>query len=137
MNRSHRTIGGLFLLLLLSSGCSGTASPAGKVTYQGKPVVWGSITLQAADGSMHQVGLELDGRYQLEGVPVGLAKVGVSSPDPTPSARVKNSTDPRVGKGPPPPPRGAWLALPAKFADPGTSGVTLQVGSGPADIDLK
>ena len=49
---------------------------------------------------------------------------------------LKGSTDPRV-KGSPPPPAGAWFALPSKFADPSTSGLTVQVGSGPADIDLK
>jgi len=103
------------------------------VTYLGKPVVWGSITLRAVDGSMHQIGIEPDGTYQLENVPVGLATVGVSSPDPRPSARQNDGrTTP-----PTPPPPGAWFPLPSKLGDPSTSGVTLQVGSGPADIDLK
>jgi hypothetical protein len=134
MTRSLQTVVGLFALLLLCSGCSRTASPGGKVTYQGKPVVWGSITLRAADGSMHQIGIESDGTYQLENVPVGLANVGVSSPDPKPSARLKE--DSRVRPAPPPPP-GAWFSLPAKLADPSTSGVTLQVGGASGDIELK
>src|SRR4051794_1498269 len=115
---------GFFAVLLLSAGCSRTASPGGKVTYQGKPVVCGSIALRAIDGSMHQIGIEPDGTYQLENVPVGLATVGVSSPDPKPSAR---QNDGRT-KPPPPPPPGAWFPLPAKLGDPSTSGVTLEVG---------
>ncbi|CAN5594540.1 hypothetical protein BH10PLA2_BH10PLA2_30050 [soil metagenome] len=136
MIRSLLTISACFALLLLGSGCARTANPSGKVTYQGKPVVWGSISLRAADGSMHQIGIDPDGTYQLEGVPVGLAKVGVSSPDPKPSARLKGNTDSRV-KAPTPPPPGAWFPLPDKLGDPSSSGVTLEVGSGPADIELK
>jgi hypothetical protein len=132
------TIGGCLMLLLLGSGCARTANPSGKVTYQGKPVVWGSISLRASDGSMHQIGIDPDGTYQLEGVPVGLAKVGVSSPDPKPSARLKaGGGESRGGKGTPPPPAGAWFPLPDKLGDPSSSGVTLEVGSGPADIILK
>ena len=125
-------------LLALVPGCGpGTATVAGKVTYQGKPVVWGSVTLKAADGSVHQIGINPDGTYRLDRVPVGVAKVGVASPDPTPSARAKASDDSRVPTGMPRPPAGAWFALPAKFADPATSGVTVQVGGGPTDIELQ
>jgi hypothetical protein len=108
------------------------------VTYQGKPVVWGSVTLKAADGSIHQIGINPDGTYRLDRVPVGPAQVGVSSPDPKPSARRRDGDDGRGRPNPPPgPPPGAWFPLPAKYADPATSGVMVQVGGGPADIDLK
>jgi hypothetical protein len=106
------------------------------VTYQGKPVVWGSVTLKAADGSIHQIGINLDGTFRLDRVPVGPAQVGVSSPDPAPSPRAKALADPRTPAVPPPLPPGAWFPLPAKYADPATSGVTVQVGGGPTDIDL-
>src|SRR5262245_30902479 len=106
MTRTLLTFG-LLALLLLAAGCGpGTRTAAGKVTYQGKPVVWGSVTLKAADGSMHQVGINLDGTYRLDRVPVGPAQVGVSSPDPTPSARAKSLDDPRVPTGMPRPPAG-------------------------------
>src|SRR5947209_1307705 len=136
MTRLLVTFPGLLALLVLAPGCGpGTDTAAGKVTYQGKPVVWGSVTLRAADGSMHQIGLNPDGTYQLDRVPVGPAKAGVSSPDPTPSARARRGgEDAKVPAGPPPPPPGAWFPLPAKYVDPATSGVTVQVGSGSADI---
>jgi hypothetical protein len=138
MTRPFATFAGLFALFALAPGCGpGTATVAGKVTYQGKPVVWGSVTLKAADGSVHQIGLNADGTYRLDRVPVGPAKVGVSSPDPAPSARAKSLEDARVPAGPPPLPPGAWFPLPAKYADPATSGVTVQVGGGPGDIELK
>lgn len=128
---------GLLAVLTVAAGCGpSTATVAGKVTYQGKPVVWGSVTLQAVDGSMHQIGLNPDGTYRLDRVPVGLAKVGVSSPDPKPSARAAKLDDPRA-TAPPPVPPGAWFPLPDKFAAPSTSGVTLNVGESPSDINLK
>ncbi len=138
MTRPRPTAAWLLVLLALAPGCGPrTATAAGKVTYRGKPVVWGSVTLKASDGSFHQIGLNLDGTYRLDGVPVGPAAVGVSSPDPAPSARAKALSDPRVPAGPPPVPPGAWFPLPPKYADPATSGVTVQVGGGPGDIDLQ
>ena len=69
------------------------------MTFRGKPVVWGSVTLKAADGSIHQIGINLDGTYRLERVPVGPAGVGVSSPDPAPSARAPHSAATSYGAG--------------------------------------
>lgn len=138
MTRPLVAFAGLLALAVLVPGCGPrTATAAGKVTYQGKPVVWGGVTLRAADGSMHQIGLNPDGTYRLDRVPVGEARVGVSSPDPTPSSRFGRGEDARVPAAPPVPPPGAWFPLPAKYADPATSGVTVQVGGGPADIELK
>ena len=94
------TFAGLLGLLAVAPGCGPrTGTAAGKVTYQGKPVVWGSVTLRAADGSLHQAGINLDGTYRVDRVPAGPAQVGVSSPDPTPSARVRGNEDERVKTG--------------------------------------
>jgi hypothetical protein len=133
-----RFASGLLALVAVASGCGPrTATMAGRVTYQERPVVWGTVTLRAADGSVHQAGINLDGTYELEQVPVGAAKVGVTSPDPKPSARARGEGDARVPTGMPRPPREAWFPLPARLADPATSGVTLEVGSGSGDINLK
>jgi hypothetical protein len=143
MTRTHgrlAVVPGLLVLLALSPGCGpSTATVAGKVAYQGKPVVWGSVSLRASDGSYHQIGINPDGTYHLDKVPVGPASVGVSSPDPAPSPRLKRGegSDQKVNAPPPPPPPGAWVPLPAKYVDAATSGVTIEVGSGSADIDLK
>lgn len=127
-------------LLALTAGCGPRAANlAGKVTFQGKPVVTGTVTVMAADGSIHQIGIKTDGTYTLDRVPVGPATVSVTSPDPAPSARAKalGDSDGRPKPGPPAVPPGAWFPLPAKYADPATSGLTLQVGSGSADLVLQ
>lgn len=134
------TITGLVAVLAFVAGCGPRAANlVGKVTYQGKPVVYGTVTVMAADGSIHQIGINPDGTYSIDRVPVGPATVSVSSPDPAPSARAKQlgESDSRPRPGPPAVPAGAWFPLPAKFANPATSGLTLQVGSGSADLDLK
>jgi hypothetical protein len=139
MNRRCAIIS-LLVPLALIPGCGQrTASLVGKVTYQGKPVVDGTVTLIASDGSIHQSGINSEGVYRLEGVPVGLAKVSVSSPDPTPSARARqlSETEGRPRPAPPSLPPGAWFPLPEKYADPATSGLTLHVGRDSPDIDLK
>jgi hypothetical protein len=140
MTHRRLTVAAMIALLALAPGCSrGTAPVAGRVTYQGKPVVWGSVTLKAADGSIHQIGINLDGTYRLEGVPIGLAMVGVSSPDPAPSARARQlgGDEGRGRPGPPPVPPGAWFPLPDKYVEPAMSGLTIQVGSGNGDLELK
>ena len=124
------------LLAALLPGCGpSTASVAGKLTYQGKPVVSGTLTLKAADGSAHQIGLNPDGGFRLDGVPVGPARVGVSSPDPRPHAKPRGGGEDRAATATAPVP--GWFPLPDKFADPDKSGLTVQVGGGPADLDLK
>jgi hypothetical protein len=140
MKRRRLTVAGLLALVALAPGCAPSAAPVtGRVTYQGKPVVWGSVTLKAADGSMHQIGINLDGTYRLDRVPVGPAAVGVSSPDPAPSprARALGGDENRSRPGPPPVPPRAWFKLPDKYADPATSGLTVHVGRDSGDIELK
>lgn len=72
---------GLFAVAGLS-GCSGSTSVSGKVTYDGKPVVWGSVSLVDASGAYHQGSIGLDGTYKIDNVPVGPVKIGVTSPKP-------------------------------------------------------
>ena len=135
-----RTLFALVLpvMLLAIAGCGpATTTVAGKVTYQGKTVVWGSVTLIASDGTVHQVGIGTDGTYTLPKVPLGSAKVGVESSAP-PTGRTGERGDARGSVAPPPPPPGAWFAIPVTLSDPMKSGVVLDIRSGlPADIELK
>jgi hypothetical protein len=131
----------------------------GKVTYNGKPVVWGSVTLQDEQGQFHQGDLDLNGNYAIDKVPPGKVKVGVFSPNPQAvrpdpakakgKANFKTVTpddDPRAKflaqRGPrePPPARprpapGQWFPLPSQLSDPVTSGVVLEVKKG-KEVDL-
>jgi hypothetical protein len=155
---------GTFLLALFAAiGCGGSGGVPvkGKVTFNGKPVVWGGVTLVDALGQYHQGLIELDGTYKIDDlVPVGGVKIAVVSRKPRDESgkggkaaadgTAGNSDDPREkfmksqGITPtaarPNPPAGAWFAIPEKYADPMKSDLTGMVKKGvdlDIDIDLK
>jgi len=125
-------------LLAFVAGCGGRGDVSGKVTYQGKNLVWGSVQFEGSDGMLKQANIKSDGTYAVQGVATGEAKVAVSSLNP-------NSSDfqPRVveGKAPPPPrPKvEGWFPIPDKYDTPHKSGLVYTIKSGPntIDIDLK
>jgi hypothetical protein len=149
------------------SGCGpNTTTVTGKVSHNGKPVVWGSVILVDSKGEFHQGTIDTSGNYRIENMPTGQVKIGVTSPKPpdekdskgggntggkggkggTPPRGGANMDDPRAqfqannppAELPPPPPPGSWFAIPDKYKDPLTSGLTGEVASGkPLDIDLK
>lgn len=145
--RSVGTVRRLTSLVLLGLttvvGCGGGGPIKGKVTYQGKPVVWGSITLIGSDGVPYESMLETDGSFTVKGMPPGTAKVGVVSSNPENQGRpaaVKDERPVQQEAAPdrPKPAKGTWFPLPDKFGDPLTSGVTATVASGQSlTIDLK
>lgn len=156
---------GLALLLGLAvPGCGGNSSTVeGRVTYQGKQVVWGTVTLVDTKGEYHQSYIDLDGNYKFEKIPVGTVKIGVISPNPDPrrggagggkdgptGSNATNTEDPRekfmAEKGlkqnkdeRPKPPPGKWFEIDMKYADPENSGLNGEVKSGKTtlNIDIK
>jgi hypothetical protein len=120
------------------------------VTYQGKPVVFGTVVVVGPDGLPKSGPIQPDGTYRVAGVRAGAAKVTVTSPAP-PGATPPGGPKPRVGRdaderkpddaGEAVNPEVAknWFPLPDKFGDLEKSGLsyTLQPGSNPIDIDLK
>lgn len=142
----HPRVGGAALLLCvaLAAGCGQPGSRVkGRVTHNGKPVVWGSVTLIASDNQPYSALLETDGSFALDGVPAGKAKVGVVSDNPDKTLTPPGGEDGRPVKQSPAPDRpkpakGAWFPLPDKFGDPMTSGVSVTVTRGQSlEIDLK
>jgi hypothetical protein len=127
------------LLTLAALGCGGRRGDvSGKVTYQGKPLVFGTVQFEAGDGTFKQANIDKDGNYAIQGLPVGEAKAAVNSPDP-------NSGDfqPLRREGdPPPPPRPkftGWFRIPADYqnlAKPQLS-YTIKSGQNSIDIELK
>jgi hypothetical protein len=139
-------------LALAATGCSSAVTDvSGKVTYQGKPVVYGAVVIVGSDGLPRSGTIEPDGTYRVSGVAVGPAKVAVSSPKPPGSeptgprrpATRDDSVDPDKIPPPPPPPAPpevirSWTAIPDKYGDPGKSDLTADVRPGqPLDLDLK
>lgn len=125
------------LLTMFVVGCQGRGDMSGKVTYKGKPVPFGTVLVQAHDGSAHQANIELDGRYSVPGVLTGSVRVAVNSPNPKGITLVprKNPNN----KSQPFPDVPGWFAIPNKYETVATSGLTYTIkgGANPIDIELQ
>src|SRR5262245_25668289 len=104
------------LLALVAAGCGGRGDVSGRVTYQGKPLVWGTVQFEGSDNLIKQGNIKPDGTYAVAGVAVGEAKVAVSSINPQSSdfqlrgpARMPQQARPDV-KG--------WFPIPEKCSTP-------------------
>src|SRR5262249_16240851 len=130
------------VLLLAACGCGSTATVTGKVTYQGRPVTYGSVIFLAADNTARSGIIEPDGSYSVEDVPRGEGKIGVISHDPSKgrstvggekpaSPGKKNAAAAKTA--------GGWFPLPHRFEDPETSGLSCTISKGRVvyDIELK
>jgi hypothetical protein len=131
-------------ILVAASGCTSRSPVSGQVTYKGKPVVWGTVTVIASDNIQYATQIKPDGTYTIPNVPTGPARFAVSSPNPDGTARggpaaanggAGDRGAPGEG-GPPNPPAGAWFPLPEKYNDAAKSGLTGTVGSGAVDLNL-
>src|SRR5229473_5216957 len=76
-----------FAVVLLSlaavSGCGkGKSTVMGKVRYQGKELTFGNVQIESEEGGVMVGTIGSDGSYRVEGVPTGMARVGVSAMDP-------------------------------------------------------
>jgi hypothetical protein len=119
------------LITLGLFGCgSKPGSVSGKVTYQGKPLTSGLVIFIDKDGRVSQpAGIEVDGSYVADNVPLGPVAVCVE-------------THPLSGGdgGPNAPqdqPRPRYVPLPAKYKDAKQSGLTLDVKPGPNVYDIE
>ena|SRR5262245_912624 len=130
-------------ILLVACGCSSKGTVSGKVTYRGKPVVWGTVSVIASDNVQYAAQITPEGTYSIPNVPTGPARFAVSSPNPDGTARggpaaanggAGDRGSPGEG-GPPNPPPGAWVALPEKYNDPLQSGLTGTIGAS-STVDL-
>jgi hypothetical protein len=132
-----RTQRGLLLaaLVAVASGCGPSiGSLSGKVTYQGKELTTGSVLLLGSDGIPLTAPIGPDGSYRFDSVPVGPARLGVSSPDPVVEkqkiaawsrgrGRVKDRGEKQKPAPAPTASRSGWFRIPARFATPELSGL--------------
>src|SRR5262249_61627990 len=65
-----------------ATGCGGYGDVSGKVTYKGKPLVWGTVQFEGSDKMVKQGNINSDGTYSISGVATGEAKAAVSSINP-------------------------------------------------------
>src|SRR5262249_41683905 len=122
----------------------------GKVRYGGRPIIYGSVVLIGSDDMPVTGPINADGTYAVSGVPTGVVRVAVVSPDPAtplpPDEQLPWERDP---KRPPPPPkprpiapeidRRKWFPLPKQYELADTSGLTTTIheGDNTFDIELK
>jgi hypothetical protein len=130
----------LLPLLAAVGGCRHSVTVGGKVSFQGRPVSYGSVIF-VVDGRLARSGvIQPDGSYVVEELSAGTAKIAVISRDPSkgrsvlrggkPSEPGKKETSAHNATPLP------WFPLPAKFEDPETSGLTCILGTGHLDYDL-
>jgi hypothetical protein len=135
---SFRPALALACLTLAAVGCGGRGDVSGKVSYKGKPLVFGTVQFEASDKTIKQANIEADGSYSIPGVPVGEAKVAVSSDNPKSSA-----FQPLQREGMPPskplPEVVGWFPIPTEYQDLSKPKLTYTVtrGKNMYDIDLK
>jgi len=155
----------LALLLLSAAGCGGgVCDVTGKVSYQGKTVVCGSVVFVGPDGMTKVANINSDGTYLVSGVGVGHAQIGVISQDPArPLDPLKAerthgkevvqplddaSRDPDAGRVIKNPPndrsnwtepnvdRSKWFVLPQKYELVHTSGLSADLHRGTNTVNL-
>jgi len=128
------------------AGCGPSRSDVtGTVSYRGRPVVYGTVSVIGSDQMTYYGTIRLDGTFSVAGVPTGPARVGVYSPDPyfeppiPPAVRAKAEEARRAAgiEVAPRPPKGQWVRLPPKAADPLTSGLAVDVAAQPTVVDLR
>jgi hypothetical protein len=119
-------------------GCGGGhADFSGKVTYKGKPLYRGAITIVGDDTKILVAAIGDDGTFEFHGVATGTVRIGILCPEPS-ADHPSNQSD--VAKklrqqGPPsnnsPDERRKWFRIPNRYSQPETSGLTAEI-SGPA-----
>src|SRR5262245_23725689 len=132
----RRTVG-IGLVALLVIGCQSKGNLTGKVTYKGKPLVYGTVLFVCNDNASVQAIIQPDGTYVANGLAVGDAKVAINSPNPKIIGSMANWKDPK--KKPPPLEVPGWFEIPARYGTDGGGLLTYKVQGGTTvyDIDLQ
>jgi hypothetical protein len=66
----------------LSIGCGQSGDLAGKLSYRGQPLRFGTVQVRGEDGVVRSSEIGPDGTYLVKGIPAGAAKVSVTCRDP-------------------------------------------------------
>jgi len=131
-------VGVAVLLAFAATGCARQGDVSGKISYKGKPLVWGTVQFEGSDNLLRQANINSDGTYTVRGVAVGQSKIAVSSINPQSSDFQTRQVEGR----PPPKPRPkvqGWFPIPDKYDAPYKSGLvyTVKRGENTYDIELQ
>jgi len=146
-------------LIGLTAGC-GPGQKArgivkGKVTFMGKALPAGTVTFMTSDNRTGSSTIDTEGHYTINDAPVGDVQAIVSVPKKPmmmgmpggpgpggakPPPGIGEMKDPAGGAGmkmPTPPDPTKIVAIPDKYADFSTSGLTFKVTKGEQTIDIE
>ena len=121
-------------LVLTMIGCGPSQGElGGTVSYNGRPVVRGSVLVVGTDRVPKQGPINPDGTYLVKDIPAGAVKIAVISPQPT--AKVSRKKDDAPQKAD----TTGWFRLPEHYNDPEKSTLSFQLksGSNSHNIELK
>lgn len=126
-------------------GCTSKSNVQGKVTYQGKALTSGSVSIIAEDQLQYSGQIESDGSYSIPNVPTGEVKFLVSSPNPGGESRGQGRMPPKGANSDLAPaqpvaanqPKTDWFQIPEKYADPANTDLKGTVKANPSVIDLE
>jgi hypothetical protein len=135
------------------AGCGpGRGDVKGRVTFLGKPVVFGGVVMMGSDDKSVTGNIDAEGNYTVRGVRAGAVRVAVVSPDPASvyadrlkgvkSMLPKRKQDrlahlPSAPDGAPPFDRSKWFPLPRQYEQVETSGITATIHSGDNTFDIE
>jgi hypothetical protein len=136
------------MALFCLAGCTRHGEVTGKVTYQDRPLNYGSVSFVGEDNLPVSAKINPDGTYTANGVPYGKVRVAVVSPDPSRLLHVGKIREPvdapenRKRKDLPEPtlPPGVdpekWFEIPAKYSDCDKSELVLTVSNPTTKFDI-
>jgi hypothetical protein len=115
--------------VLALAGCSGNrkVTVSGTVTHKGQPVSSGILKFIGPEGAYSAASIQPDGKYIITDVVPGEVKVGVME-GPQGSGSSSGAASP--GKAP-------AVPLPAKAADPETSGIKYTITPSTTRLDIE
>jgi hypothetical protein len=138
----------LLCLIVLAVGCGGPrrsvehVTVTGQVLFKGKPLPGGRVTFVTTQGAFASTGdIDEQGNYKVT-APAGEVKIGVDNQMLSPRSKGAPAS---AAKGAGRPngaeatlPKGTYVAIPRKYTDPETSGLTYTVTKGQTshNIDL-
>jgi hypothetical protein len=128
---------------LFAAGCGAdTTTLSGTVTFNGRPVTGGSVSLYCADKQIVRGIIDADGRYSIPNVPFGTAVITVQSHTFVPAGMQLQQKLPESVNSPAPPALAGETAkkatpIPPRYSHPEESGLTVDVRSHPATHDIQ
>jgi hypothetical protein len=142
--RQIAACGALASIVVGLAGCGGgKADVTGKVSYKGKLLTTGTVSMVGPDGMVKQGLIAADGTYAVAGVAAGNVQIGVASPRPGGDSRAPRRPGPASRLAAPNAgvagDAANWFPIPDTYLEPTTSGLatTLKSGANQYDIELR